>query len=86
MKSEEDQFISLAEEGLKAFGESALPYLVNFIPSLIHLPDWFPGARFKHEAATWRKAIRAMATLPLAYVRKAMVCTLQDETTATEVG
>lgn len=36
VKDENDAFISLAEEALSVFGDSALPYLVNFIPACEH--------------------------------------------------
>ncbi|CAE7210616.1 unnamed protein product, partial [Rhizoctonia solani] len=30
-------------------------YLVNLIPALRHVPDWFPGTGWKREASKWRK-------------------------------
>ncbi|CAE7168317.1 unnamed protein product [Rhizoctonia solani] len=30
-------------------------YLVNVVPALRHVPDWFPGAGWKREASKWRK-------------------------------
>ncbi|CAE7210631.1 unnamed protein product [Rhizoctonia solani] len=30
-------------------------YLVNLVPALRHLPDWFPGTGWKQEASKWRK-------------------------------
>ncbi|KAL5634119.1 hypothetical protein ACGC1H_006074 [Rhizoctonia solani] len=30
-------------------------YLVNVIPALRYLPDWFPGTGWKQEASRWRK-------------------------------
>ncbi|CAE6466716.1 unnamed protein product [Rhizoctonia solani] len=30
-------------------------YLVNIVPALRHVPDWFPGTGWKREASKWRK-------------------------------
>ncbi|KAF8987177.1 cytochrome P450 [Cyathus striatus] len=38
-------------EGLKAGTPGN--YLVDVIPALLHLPEWFPGAGFKREAKVW---------------------------------
>lgn len=41
--------------------------------SVKYVPAWFPGAKFKREAAEWRKACRAMLEVPFAAVKKAIV-------------
>ncbi|KAK5994113.1 Cytochrome P450 monooxygenase CLM2 [Cladobotryum mycophilum] len=47
-------------------------YLIEFIPSLKHLPDWFPGTGFKKIAKTFRKEIRDALTIPFEFSRKLM--------------
>ncbi|THU97366.1 cytochrome P450, partial [Dendrothele bispora CBS 962.96] len=36
--------------------------LVNQIPALKYIPDWFPGARFKRQAKQWRECAEAQGT------------------------
>ncbi|KXN84170.1 O-methylsterigmatocystin oxidoreductase [Leucoagaricus sp. SymC.cos] len=52
-----DPQIIAAEESLAAGGASSAPgrYLVNIIPQLKYVPEWFPGAQFKREAKKYRK-------------------------------
>jgi hypothetical protein len=48
-------------------------YLVDHIPALQHLPDWFPGAGFKVQAKEWSKPVTAMPVLTFDFVKDAMV-------------
>ena len=38
-----------------------------------HLPDWFPGADFKHQAREWRKSVAALVNVPFNDVKHASV-------------
>ncbi len=53
----EDEYLSLAQEGNDIFLEAFVPgrYLVESFPILKHIPHWFPGAKFRRQAAEWRE-------------------------------
>jgi hypothetical protein len=72
-----DPFIDIAEQATDAIGCSlnSGSYLVDQIPVLKHLPDWFPGAGFKAQAKDWSKPVTAMPILTFAFVKDAMVST-----------
>ena len=38
-----------------------------------YVPSWFPGAKFKQEAAEWRTPTIALNEAPFAYVKQSMV-------------
>jgi hypothetical protein len=38
-----------------------------------HVPEWFPGARFKTQAREWRKSVDAMVDAPFAFVKRSLV-------------
>ncbi|THG97876.1 hypothetical protein EW026_g4215 [Hermanssonia centrifuga] len=63
----EDPYITTAEAALQSLAAA-----VDFIPALKYLPDWFPGAGFKKEAAAWRNPTRAMANVPFSEVQEAL--------------
>jgi len=49
VSTDDDAFVKLAEDGVNAFSDATTPgkYMVEFLPWLNYLPDWFPGAGFK---------------------------------------
>ncbi|GJJ16120.1 hypothetical protein Clacol_010400 [Clathrus columnatus] len=71
---ENDPYIELAERVLKLFGEVAAPgaCLVDIIPILKYVPDWFPGAGFKQKAKILNAELNAMAIIPFAAAKDAM--------------
>ena len=52
-----DPYIKIAEEAMLAIAELLIPgaFLVDIIPILKYLPEWFPGAKFQSKAAVMRK-------------------------------
>ena len=52
-----DPYIKIAEEALRAGAELLIPgaFLVDIIPILKYVPEWFPGAKFQTKAAMMRK-------------------------------
>ncbi|KAF5357112.1 hypothetical protein D9756_006792 [Leucocoprinus leucothites] len=52
VKGKGDPHIKLAIEGSQSLIDTMVPgkYLVDSLPFLKHLPEWFPGANFKREA------------------------------------
>lgn len=69
-----DPFVSLADAALEQFSLSTSPgaFLVNLVPALQYLPDWFPGAGFKKTAREWRKTLNYMVEGPFQFVTKSM--------------
>ncbi|KAI0800105.1 cytochrome P450 [Fomes fomentarius] len=61
-------YLGIAEEALNKFSQVFVPgkYLVETFPSLCFLPAWFPGAKFKRQAAEWFPLIRNMRDIPWA--------------------
>ena len=49
VKDENDEYVSMAEEGLAAFSSLLVPgkYLAELFPILRHVPRWVPGADFR---------------------------------------
>ncbi|KIM86358.1 hypothetical protein PILCRDRAFT_65238 [Piloderma croceum F 1598] len=61
-----DHYIKLTDDKSKALTIAGEPgaFFVNFIPSLQYIPEWFPGAGFKHKAREWCKLCQAMLNDP----------------------
>jgi len=53
----DDRYLLLAEKVLVAFSQASQPgaWLVDIMPWIRHLPDWFPGTNFKQIAAHWSR-------------------------------
>ncbi|KAG6376579.1 cytochrome P450 [Boletus reticuloceps] len=72
VKSTDDAFLKLADECVNilanriAAGGGIWP--VDVFPALKHLPDWFPGAGFKRNAAIWKKKMQVFVDEPYAFV------------------
>ncbi|KAF5333993.1 hypothetical protein D9758_017527 [Tetrapyrgos nigripes] len=74
VQPENDPFINIAEKALHAAAltVNSGSYLVDQLPVLKHIPDWFPGAGFKRQAREWNKDMSAIAVVPLEFVKGAM--------------
>ena len=70
-----DPNIAIAEESLVALAEIAVTgaFLVDILPILKYVPDWFPGANFHRKAAIMRKQSENMRNGPFAETKKLMV-------------
>ena len=71
-----DPYIRIAEEALVAIAEFLVPgaFLVDIIPILKYVPEWFPGAKFQSKAAETRRHAAIMRDTPFAATEKLMVC------------
>ncbi|KLO06300.1 cytochrome P450 [Schizopora paradoxa] len=69
-----DPLVKLGDDTLFEFSLSAQAgtWLVDLLPFLQYLPDWFPGTGFKHIAKKFRSNSDEMAELPHAFVKKQM--------------
>ena len=52
-----DPYIKIAEDALRVGSALLIPgaFLVDIIPILKYVPEWFPGAKFQSKAAVMRK-------------------------------
>ncbi|KAF8593045.1 cytochrome P450, partial [Ceratobasidium sp. AG-I] len=57
LKSLDDPFVVEAKTAMENLAKAFLAsnFMVNVIPALVHVPDWFPGASWKQTAHEWRK-------------------------------
>ncbi|OJT14150.1 O-methylsterigmatocystin oxidoreductase [Trametes pubescens] len=55
----DDPYVQTAEEAVASITETtnAGSYLVDVIPILKYVPEWFPGAEFKKQARIWHAAV-----------------------------
>ncbi|PPQ73581.1 hypothetical protein CVT26_010565 [Gymnopilus dilepis] len=74
VREKDDPYITLAEEALEQFSLSTAPggFLVNLIPPLRHIPEWFPGASFRKTAKKWADTLNTLVEMPHQYVKKQM--------------
>ncbi|KAI0058422.1 cytochrome P450 [Artomyces pyxidatus] len=74
VKENDDPFVETGREFVRMIQETALPgaLLVNDLPFLRNLPDWFPGTGFKQLAKLSRKLGEEVVAGPLGFVKDAM--------------
>jgi len=70
-----DPYIAIAEEAIASIAELTVPgaFLVDIIPILKYVPDWFPGAKFKRKAAIMRTHSEKMRNATFEATKKLMV-------------
>ena len=71
-----DPYINTIEEAMGVFAELLIPgaFLVDIIPILKYVPEWFPGAKFQSKAAKMRKHAENVRNTPFAATEELMVC------------
>ena len=71
-----DPYIKMAEEAVRAIAELVIPgaFLVDIIPILKYVPEWFPGAKFQRKAAVMRKHAEIMRNATFSATEELMVC------------
>ncbi|ESK93754.1 cytochrome p450 [Moniliophthora roreri MCA 2997] len=72
VKESDDPFIQLADLATEQFSLATSPgqFLVDVVPALRHLPDWFPGAGFKRTAKVWASTLLDMVEQPHNFVKQ----------------
>ncbi|KAF9568495.1 cytochrome P450 [Agrocybe pediades] len=72
VEAENDFYIALVHKAVQPLLHvvHAGNYLVDYIPALKYIPSWFPGAKFKTDAATWAVDIRNLVDIPFEMVKK----------------
>ncbi|RFU81476.1 o-methylsterigmatocystin oxidoreductase [Trichoderma arundinaceum] len=70
----QDPLVKLIEDVMSNLGQAFIPlaWLVDIIPAIRHLPDWFPGTGFKQTARKWKSANEAVTSSPYNFVQKQM--------------
>ena len=70
----DDPYIKIVEESMGALTE-IIPgaFLVDIIPILKYVPEWFPGAKFQSKAAVMRKYAAEMRNMTFAATEELMV-------------
>ncbi|KAF9227072.1 cytochrome P450 [Gyrodon lividus] len=70
VKDGNDPFVEMADQAMLNFSVVSAPggFLVDLIPVLRYLPEWFPGAGFQRDAKRWRKMLNDTATKPHDFV------------------
>ncbi|KAF5541725.1 oxidoreductase [Fusarium mexicanum] len=69
-----DPLLSTVRKVVDEFGIAAKPgtFMVDLIPILKYIPDWFPGAGFKTTAKQWRFNLESSVEDPAAFVEHQM--------------
>lgn len=69
-----DPLVNIAEEAMLGFARASDPgaYLVDTMPWLKYIPEWFPGASFKQDVKAMRQARERLYDVPYNFVQKAM--------------
>ncbi|KAF7369958.1 Cytochrome p450 [Mycena sanguinolenta] len=72
---EDDPYIDISERAVKAMVSTANKgsFLVDSLPFLKYIPEFFPGSGFKKQAREWSKVVTAMPIIPYDFVKKARV-------------
>ncbi|KFY08517.1 hypothetical protein V492_06154 [Pseudogymnoascus sp. VKM F-4246] len=67
-----DALVDLIEKMMTEFSLAAVPmaWPVDLIPLLRHIPENFPGVKFKKIARKWKKSIRATAYTPYRFTQR----------------
>ncbi|KAG6378884.1 cytochrome P450 [Boletus reticuloceps] len=81
VKEHQDPFIDLADRAVDQFSMSTATgaFMVDMIPSLTYVPDWFPGASFKTKANEWRVTLEEMVQKPYQFVKDQMAAGIAPE-------
>ena len=70
-----DPYVKIAETAAADVAELQIPgaFLVDSIPILKYVPEWFPGAKFQSKAAVMRKHAAIMRNATFAKSEELMV-------------
>ncbi|KAG2116847.1 cytochrome P450 [Suillus clintonianus] len=71
VKENNDPFINLADHAMNQLSRSSAPgaFMVDIMPFLARVPEWFPGAGFKRLAREWYETREQMVTAPYKFVK-----------------
>ena len=71
-----DPYIEIAEEAVRVSAELMVPgaFLVDIIPILKYVPEWFPGAKFQRKASMMRNHAAITRNKTFEATEELMVC------------
>ncbi|GJE99701.1 cytochrome P450 [Phanerochaete sordida] len=71
---ENDPYLTAGEHTSECARVALVPgtYLVDILPFLKYIPEWFPGAAFQRHAKVWRKSITYIRNAPYDVVKERM--------------
>jgi hypothetical protein len=71
-----DPYIKIVEEAAGSIAELLIPgaFLVDIVPILKYVPEWFPGAKFQSKAAMMQKHAETMRNTVFAATEELMAC------------
>ncbi|THU77142.1 cytochrome P450 [Dendrothele bispora CBS 962.96] len=70
-----DPMIDISTQAMDHFSKASTQgeFLVNQIPLLMKIPDWFPGTGWKRTGREWAKTRRDMEEIPFSFVKEQLV-------------
>jgi hypothetical protein len=71
----EDDYVKIAEIALAGVAEAGSPgaFLVDILPVMKYIPEWFPGAAWKKKANWWKHVTALLANQPWKQIKDQMV-------------
>ncbi|KAG1756031.1 cytochrome P450 [Suillus lakei] len=74
VKENNDPFVDLADRAVAQASQATAPgaFMVDIIPFLAKIPEWFPGAGFKRIAREWRETLEETVSAPHKFVKDQM--------------
>ncbi|KAK7437617.1 hypothetical protein VKT23_018516 [Stygiomarasmius scandens] len=74
VKRNNDPFVTLAETTMDQFSISTTygTFMVDIIPAMRYIPEWFPGGGFKKIAREWGSNFHSAVEKPFTYVKEEM--------------
>ncbi|SJK99774.1 related to cytochrome P450 CYP2 subfamily [Armillaria ostoyae] len=72
VEKEEDDMVALVNRAMEELSVASSPgqFLVDIIPILRYVPEWFPGAGFQLKAKQWAQDLRNMVNVPYEMVKR----------------
>lgn len=70
-----DAYVEVVNDAMDKFTVATATgaFLVDILPVLRYIPQWFPGAGFQRKAAAWRTCLTDMTEIPFEFVKEQMV-------------
>ncbi|KAG6333886.1 hypothetical protein ID866_5199 [Astraeus odoratus] len=74
IQEDKDPLVDLADTAVDQFSRSTATgaFMVDVIPALRYIPEWFPGAGFKRLAREWNATLQEMVDQPYKFVKDQM--------------
>ncbi len=72
---DDDPFVNIGNTAMENLNDAMSPgaFLVDKLPILLYVPDWFPGTEWKRIGRAWAKNHWAMIDMPFKFVKAQMV-------------